>query len=81
MSEITDDLMYEVLKSIQGSVAEIKVTQDDHSRLLLRMREHTNALRDDINNLRNASLRIETMQAAIATRLERIERRLNLIDA
>jgi hypothetical protein len=74
MSEITNDLMYEVLKSIQASVAEIKATLADHSRLFLRIRE-------DINNLRSDDLRIETMQAAMNTRLERIERRLNLTDA
>jgi hypothetical protein len=39
--------MYEVLKSIQASVAEIKATLADHSRLFLRIREDINNLRSD----------------------------------
>jgi hypothetical protein len=74
MSEISNELVYEVLKSIQAAVAEIKATQADHTRQLLR-------IRDDINNLRSDDLRIETLQTNMDMRLERIERRLNLTDA
>jgi hypothetical protein len=74
MDEITTELMYEILKSTQATVTEIKATQTDHSRQLLRIRE-------DINSLRSDNLRIETMHAAMDTRLQRIERRLNLTDA
>ena len=52
MSEITNDLMYEILKSIQATVADIQASQADHTRLFLRMREDMNAIRDDINNSR-----------------------------
>jgi hypothetical protein len=81
MTDISNELMYEVLKGIQVTLAEIKTTQADHTRLFLRMREDMNAVRDDINNLRKDDLRIETMQANMDSRLERIERRLNLSDA
>jgi chromosome segregation ATPase len=74
MIEISNELMYEVLKSIQAAVAEIKATQADHTRQLLR-------IRDDINSLRSDDLRIETLQTNMDMRLERIERRLNLTDA
>jgi hypothetical protein len=38
MTEITNELMYEVLKKIQADVASIKATLADHTRLLVRMR-------------------------------------------
>jgi hypothetical protein len=74
MTEITNQLIYEVLKQLQTGLAEIKVTLAGHTRQLLRIREDINALRSD-------DLRHETMQAQMDTRLERIERRLNLSDA
>jgi hypothetical protein len=71
---VTNELLYEVLKSIQAGQAEIKTTLADHTRQLLRIREDINALRGD-------DLRRETMQAQMDVRLERIETRLNLTDA
>lgn len=62
-------------------MAEVKATLDDHTRQLLRIREDINNVRDDINGLRGDDLRIETMQAHMNNRLERIESRLNLSDA
>jgi septal ring factor EnvC (AmiA/AmiB activator) len=73
--------MYEVLKSIQAQLAEIKATLNDHTRQFLRVREDINNVRDDINNLRTDDLRHETMQVQMNARLERIETRLNLHDA
>ena len=74
MTEITNNLLYEVLKALQAGQAELKLTLADHTRQLIRIREDINALRGD-------DLRQETMQAQMDTRLERIERRLNLADA
>lgn len=74
MTDISNALIYEVLKSIQGSVADIRSTLQDHARLLHRIREDINAMRGD-------DLRLEAMQAAMDNRLERIERRLDLADA
>ena len=74
MVEITNELIYEVLKSLQAGQADIKATQADHTRQLLRLREEFNGLRGD-------ELRRETLQAKMDTRLERIEIRLNLVDA
>ena len=71
---VTNELLYEVLKSIQAGQVEIKTTLADHTRQLLRIREDINALRGD-------DLRRETMQAQMDVRLERIETRLNLSDA
>jgi hypothetical protein len=74
MTEITSQLIYEILRSIQTTLAEMKAGQADHTRQLLR-------IRDDINGLRGDDLRLESLQATMDARLERIERRLNLSDA
>ena len=81
MAEITNELIYEILRQLQSGMAEVKAALDDHTRQLLRIREDINNVRDDINGLRGDDLRIETMQAHMNTRLERIESRLNLSDA
>ena len=81
MAEITNELIYEILNQLQSGMAEVKATLDDHTRQLLRIREDINNVRDDINGLRGDDLRIETMQAHMNNRLERIESRLNLSDA
>lgn len=74
MVEVTNELIYEILKSLQAGQADIKATQADHTRQLIRLREEVNGLRGD-------DLRRETLQAQMDSRLERIEIRLNLADA
>jgi hypothetical protein len=56
MVEITNELIYEILKQLQAGQAEMKAVLTDHTRQLLR-------IRDNINCLRGADLRIESMQA------------------
>lgn len=73
-TEITNELMYDILKQIQATLAEVKSAQREHSRQLIRVREDINALRGD-------DLRRETLQAQMDVRLERIETRLRLHDA
>ncbi len=73
MTEITNELNYEILKSLQKGQAEIKAILSEHTRQFIKIRE-------DINNLRSDDLRRETMQAQIDVRLDRIEARLDLID-
>jgi hypothetical protein len=70
---VTNELIYEVLKQLQAGQAEMKVALADHTRQLIRIRE-------DINNLRGDDLRLETLHAQMDVRLERIEKRLNLSD-
>lgn len=74
MTEVTNELMYEVLKAIQSQLVNVNDTLADHTDQFLRVR-------NDINELRKDDLRIESMQAKMESRLERIERRLNLVDA
>jgi hypothetical protein len=73
MTNITNELLYEILKSLQAGQAEIKSTLADHTRQLIRIRE-------DINSLRADDLRREAIQAHMDTRLQRIENRLDLTD-
>jgi len=71
---ITNELMFEVLKQIQDRLVRIESVLADHTRQFIRVRE-------DINGLRGDDLRRETMQAKMDERLQRIENRLNLTDA
>lgn len=71
---VTNELLYEVLKKLQAGQAEMKATLGDVVTQLIRVRE-------DISNLRSDDLRRERVQAQMDVRLERIETRLNLNDA
>jgi hypothetical protein len=71
---VTNELIYDVLKQVQADVAEVKGTLADHTRQFIRVRE-------DINNLRGDDLRRESLQTQMDVRLQRIEKRLNLSDA
>lgn len=68
---ITNELIYEVLKQLQSDMASLKLTLADLTRQSIRVRE-------DINGLRGDDLRRETMQAQMDQRLHRIENRLIL---
>jgi septation ring formation regulator EzrA len=81
MSGITNELIYEVLTGMQGTLVDVKLILADHTQQLLRIRNEVNQARNEINGLRGDDLRIEAMQARMESRLERIERRLNLTDA
>jgi hypothetical protein len=70
---ITNELIYEVLKKIQGDLTEIKGTLADHSHQFIRVRE-------DINGLRADGLRQERTIATVQVDVERINTRLGLID-
>ena len=70
---VTNELLYDVLKKLQGGQAEIKATLSDIVAQLIRVREDINAVRSD-------DLRRERVQAQMDVRLERIENRLNLSD-
>ena len=70
---VTNELLYEILKQLQIDVADVKRMLTDHTRQLI-------GIRQDINNLRGDDLRRETIQTQMDVRLERIENRLNLGD-
>jgi hypothetical protein len=74
MAEVTNELLYEVLKQLQTDMSEVKKTLSDQGYQLIRIRE-------EINTLRGDDLRREGIQAQMDHRLERIEKRLGLVDA
>lgn len=71
---VTNELIYEVLKQIQDRLSKIEATLTDHTRQFIRIREELNGLRGD-------DIRREVLQAQMDHRLERIEKRLNLSEA
>ena len=74
MVEITNELMFEVLKAMQQRLDGI----DRHLKDLVHGQIR---LREEVNRLRGDDLRRETLQTQMDNRLERIEVRLNLNDA
>jgi chromosome segregation ATPase len=72
MAEVTNDLIYEVLKDIQRRIGNIEDSIRETRQELLAIRGHMNAIQSDINNLYAG-------QAKIEARLVRIEKALNLV--
>ncbi|MBZ5758176.1 MULTISPECIES: hypothetical protein [Rhizobium] len=71
MTEATQELMYELMKRIQGDVAGLKEGQRDLRQEMSSLRGQFHLLQGDFNNLRNTVGHIDI-------RLERIENRLEL---
>jgi septal ring factor EnvC (AmiA/AmiB activator) len=71
MAEITTELMYEVLKSMQSDIAALREGQRETNAALNAIRIHMVAMQQDIQNLYTAFTRHEA-------RLDRIERRLEI---
>ena len=74
MVDITNELMFEILKSIQ-------LRLDGMDRSLKDIVHGQIRLREDLNNSHRDSIRLESQVAEVTTRLDRIEARLNLNDA
>jgi hypothetical protein len=72
MAEVTNELIYEVLKRLQNDVGLLKDGQREMNGQLQAMREHMLATQKDITNVYDRLVGFEL-------RLERIERRLDLI--
>lgn len=73
MVEVTNELIYEVLKKIQPDVSLVRTTQQSMSEELSAMRGHMVAMQKDIHNLYD-------MSHEHGRRLDRIEWRLELRD-
>jgi septation ring formation regulator EzrA len=88
MIEPTNKLIYELLKSMQGEMAEMRATLADHSQQFINIRDqlHTmdgviGGLHSQIHDLKGDMLRLEKNQIAMKHDIERIKRRLDLVDA
>ena len=73
MAEITNELIYEILKRIQQDIAAIRSDQREMRAELIAIRTHQLAMQQDIHNL-------YTAVAGWSQRVERIERRLDLVE-
>ena len=69
MAEITNELIYEVLKSMQARLGNIEQGQKEMAARISALQTHMLAVEKDVANL------YETL-AALDTRMERIDRRL-----
>jgi polyhydroxyalkanoate synthesis regulator phasin len=74
MAEVTNELIYEVLKAMQIRLSNIEQGQVEIRTELRAMRGHLNAMQTDIANLYNSV-------DALERRVARIEQRLELVDA
>ena len=74
MAEVTNELIYEILKKLQPDMSDVKKTLSDHDQQFIALREQMHAVQGDI-------LRLERQGAAVSHRLDRIERRLGLVEA
>ena len=71
MAEVTNELIYEVLKRLQSDTAEVKAELREINVRLNGMQIHIIALQQDVQ-------KIYTILGRHDARLDRIERRLNL---
>ena len=74
MAEVTNELMYEVLKSIQGEVVTMRRTMDDYGEQLKGIRHILMAMQSD-------DLRHEATIAGLRVDIDRINKRMNINDA
>lgn len=73
MAEVTNELLYEVLKSVQQRLTNIENRVGDVNGQLVGMRGHLSAIQSDVNN-------IYVTCAQLDVRVSHIERRLDLVD-
>jgi TolA-binding protein len=71
MAEITNELMYELMKRMHGEMANLRDGQNDLRQDFISLRNHMHVMQGDVNNLR-------TTMAQMLIRLDRIENRLEL---
>ena len=74
MVEVTNELIYEILKQLQDRMSSFERKMDEVKNELQALRIHSLAMQQDIQNLYAMFVRHDA-------RLERIERRLELTEA
>jgi archaellum component FlaC len=72
MTEITNELMYEILKSIQGRLETMDKSLKDLAHGQIRVRE-------DLNNFHRDAIRLESQVSDLGNRLERLEKRFETV--
>ena len=74
MAQVTNELIYEVLKKMQDDIASIKLEIREMRGEMHSIRMHIHAVENDVNNL-------YALYGKLDQRLERVERRLDLAEA
>lgn len=72
MAEVTNELIYEVLKSIQDKTSRMEGKLSDIQREIIAVRDHMHAIQKDVNNL---YIRVSETDSRVA----KIERRLDIV--
>jgi hypothetical protein len=73
MAEVTNELIYEVLKKIQAGVAGLKDVWQENTAALNAIRTHMIAQSQDIQNIYSVLARHDARLARIESRLEIVE--------
>ena len=81
MSEVTPELMFEVLKSVQARLAQVDGKIDEMKQEILALRTSQNAARQDVTSVFQEIAGVHAPVVRHEGRLDRIERRLELNDA
>ena len=71
MPEVNSDLIYEILKNLQGRTTNLELVAIEQSQSLNAIRGHVASVQTDTNNIYGVLTRIDS-------RLDRMERRLEL---
>jgi len=72
MTQITNELMYEILKSIQARLETMDRSLKDLTHGQIRLRE-------DLNNFHRDAIRLEVQVSDVGNRLERLEKRFETV--
>lgn len=72
MAEVTNELMYELLKKIPGELVAMSRTQADHTQQFLDLKKQSNGLQSQINAVHAEVIRIEEKVVAMDAHLGRI---------
>lgn len=70
MADVTNELMYELMKRVQADISDIKIGQRDLKAEVNAMRGAMISLHQDINNIHTALARHDLRLDRIETRLE-----------
>jgi chromosome segregation ATPase len=81
MADVTLELMFEVLKSVQARLAQLDGKFDEHSLRMQASQTSQNAMRQEITGVYQGLLGVHAPLVRQEGRLDRIERRLELNDA
>ena len=81
MADISNELIYEVLKSVQGRLAQVDGKADENKSDMLALRTQITSIHHDLLSIHHEVGGIHATLIRHEQRLDRIERRLELSDA